>query len=98
LRQKSGHSAAGLHQYHQERLTLLAWERLTLPEQDLVALACLGYSNGEIAARLQKTRPGIVKRLRKTYIKLGVKNRTELRALFISWDFSSWGTPSDLSR
>jgi DNA-binding CsgD family transcriptional regulator len=87
--------ATGLHKYHQERAALLAWERLTLAEQDAVALACLGYSYKETSSRLHKPVSTITKWLRRSYIKLGVQNRVQLHLLFLDWDFSAWGPAAE---
>jgi DNA-binding NarL/FixJ family response regulator len=52
--------AAGLTQYYESEDLWGKWRALTPREQDVAALACLGFTNREIAARLNIA-PDIVK-------------------------------------
>jgi DNA-binding CsgD family transcriptional regulator len=87
--------AAGLKEYREEETLVQLWRTLTPPERDAVALACLGYTNKQIATRLHKSPATIQSQLINSFRKLDINNRVELRRMFISWDFSAWGPPAD---
>jgi DNA-binding CsgD family transcriptional regulator len=70
------------------------WERLTAREQEVVALACLGYSNPAIAAFLVISPHTTRNHLRNAYQRLGIRSKRELRAYFHGWDFDSWARRS----
>ena len=67
------------------------WEGLSPREQEVVALACLGRTNRQIAARLYLSPETIKTHMRHAQRKFGVANKSELRALLVDWDFSGWG-------
>ena len=67
------------------------WEALSVREQDVTALTCLGYTNRQIAAKL-KLKPETVKGyVQKVMIKFRLHGKGELRIRLGSWDFSKWG-------
>lgn len=66
------------------------WKSLTPREQDAAALACLGYTNREIAARLHISPETVKSRLSSALRKFNMRKRTELRLLLAEWDFSAW--------
>ncbi len=70
------------------------WERLTAREQEVVALACLGYSNPAIAAFLVISPHTARNHLRNAYQRLGIRSKRELRAYFQGWDFDGWARRS----
>jgi len=83
--------AAGLTHYYTTGDTWQRWQTLTPREQDVTALACLGYANKQIALRL-----GISGETVKTYMhnvlyKFNLHNRSELALMLKDWDFSAWG-------
>jgi len=84
--------AAGLTQYYTIDELMPKWESLSPREQHVAALACLGYSNHEIAHRQGKSLQTIKTQIRSVLRKFGVKNRYQLRALLGHWDFSYWET------
>lgn len=81
---------AGLTQYTSNERVWKRWESLSLREKDVTALVCLGYTNREIAARLNVSTDTVKSRLANVFRKLDVRKRTELSILFAHWDFSEW--------
>lgn len=82
--------AAGLTQYYTSEELWRKWRSLTTREQDVAALACLGFTNREIAARLNIAPDTVKSRLQNVMKKFNVHKRTELRLLMADWDFSGW--------
>jgi DNA-binding CsgD family transcriptional regulator len=69
-----------------EQLTSPGTERsLTKQEANVAKLACAGYSNKEIAAKLFLTLRTVESHLTCTYRKLGISGRSELRALRVTF-------------
>jgi DNA-binding NarL/FixJ family response regulator len=73
-----------------DRVRLQVWESLSPREQEVVALACLGKTNRQIAARLYLSTETIKTHMRHSLRKFGVANRAELRTLLADWDFGGW--------
>jgi DNA-binding CsgD family transcriptional regulator len=71
------------------------WQSLSPREQDAAALACLGYTNRQIAALLGVSAETVKTHLHNALIKLGVRGRAELRRLLEGWDFSAWDATAD---
>jgi DNA-binding NarL/FixJ family response regulator len=69
------------------------WKALSQREQDVTALACLGYTNKEMGVRLHISAETAKTHLHNVMNKLDVHSKTELRLLLVSWDFSAWGAP-----
>lgn len=82
--------AAGLTQYSTNDRVWKKWESLTSREQQVTAFACLGFTNRQIAGRLQITEAAVKFHLGNVYSKLRVKNRAKLRQKFAGWDFSEF--------
>jgi DNA-binding CsgD family transcriptional regulator len=82
--------AAGLNQYTSNERLWKRWQGLSPREKDVAALACLGYTNREIGARLAISHETVKDRLESALHKFQVTKRTELRALLANWDFSEW--------
>ena len=85
--------AAGLTQYVSKDKLWNKWHSLTAREQDVAALACLGYTNREIGARLNISAETVKVRLQRALAKFGVTTRSQLRMLLEEWDFSAWEKP-----
>jgi DNA-binding CsgD family transcriptional regulator len=85
--------AAGLNQYVSRDKLWNKWHSLTAREQEVAALACLGYTNREIGARLNISPETVKVRLQKALAKFGVTTRSQLRMLLEEWDFSAWEKP-----
>lgn len=82
--------AAGLTQYSTNDRTWKRWESLTPREQEVTAFVCLGYTNRQIAARMDVTEAGVKFHLGNVYSKFRVKNRVKLRQILAGWDFSAF--------
>ena len=63
---------------------------LTPREQDVAALACLGYTNRQIAARLGISPDTVKTHVRNLLHKFELHSKDELRSLLQDWDFSAW--------
>ena len=84
--------AAGLTQYYAVDEVLPKWSALSPREQEVAALACLGFTNRQIAGRLGISPETVKTHIRNALVKFGVRNRTELRLLLKEWDFSAWNS------
>ena len=82
--------AAGLTQYYESEDLWGKWRSLTPREQDVAALACLGFTNREIAARLSIAPDTVKSRLQNVLRKFSIHKRTDLRVMLADWDFSAW--------
>jgi DNA-binding CsgD family transcriptional regulator len=85
--------AAGLSQYVTREKLWNRWESLSAREREVAALACLGYTNREIAQRLSISPETVKVRLQRVTMKYGVTSRSQLRMLLQEWDFSEWDRP-----
>ena len=81
---------AALQGYSDAGLLLQSWRALSPREQDVTALACLGYTNRQIAARLGISPETVKTHLGNVLFDFGLHSRQELRLLFSGWDFSAW--------
>jgi DNA-binding CsgD family transcriptional regulator len=81
---------AGLTQYSSNERLWKKWESLSPREKDVAALVCLGYTNREIAARLNISPETVKDRLETALHKFHLTKRTELRVLLAHWDFSGF--------
>ncbi len=86
--------AAGLTQYGSNDKLWNQWATLTQREQEVAALACLGYTNREIAVRLNIAVVTVKVRLQRACTKFGVNTRSQLRLLLEGWDFSAFDRPT----
>lgn len=82
--------AAGLLQYQSTTKAWQQWLSLTPRERDVAALACLGYTNQQIAVRLGVSLNTIKTHMRNVLSKFEVRNRVKLRQKLSDWDFSAW--------
>ena len=73
-----------------DRVRLQVWESLSPREQQVTALACLGWTNRQIAARLYLSPETIKTHMRHAQRKFGVANKAELRTRLAGWDFGDW--------
>jgi DNA-binding CsgD family transcriptional regulator len=85
--------AAGLSQYASKDKLWDRWLSLSAREKDVAALACLGYTNRQIAARLNIAPDTVKGSLQRVSLKFEVKTRSQLRLLLEEWDFSAWEEP-----
>lgn len=82
--------ASGLTQYYTTDDLWRRWQSLSPREQDVTALACLGYTNKQIGLHLSISAETVKTHLRNALIKFGIHSRTELGLLLKDWDFSAW--------
>jgi DNA-binding CsgD family transcriptional regulator len=82
--------AAGLTQYRTIDELWPKWESLSPREKDVAALACLGYTNNQIAVRQGTSLQTIKTQMSSILRKFELKSRYELRAALAHWDFSAW--------
>ena len=81
--------------YHQTHADLWSrWQYLSPREKDVAALTCLGYTNRQIAARLQLSPDTIKGYVHQVRVKFKRHSKAELQLLLSDWDFSNWGTRS----
>ena len=66
------------------------WQSLSVREQQVVALTCLGYKNHQIAFKLGLSVTTVKSYIQKACYKLGLHSKTEIRLTFVNWDFSKW--------
>jgi DNA-binding CsgD family transcriptional regulator len=81
---------AGLDQYASRERAWNKWESLSEREKDVTAFVCLGYTNRQIAVRLNISHETVKDRLEGAFRKFGVNKRNDLRVILSIWDFSAW--------
>ena len=87
--------AAGLAQLQSSDGLKQRWETLSRREQEVTALTCLGYTNRQMAARLQLSPTTVKGYVQKAMVKWHARGKDELRMLLEQWDFSEWGPPAE---
>jgi RNA polymerase sigma factor (sigma-70 family) len=80
----------GLNQLYCEEALVQQWQGLSPRERDVTALVCLGYTNRQIASRLDISTETVKTHLRNVLMKLHFRSRTQLALIFENWDFSEW--------
>lgn len=66
------------------------WESLSRRQQEVAALACLGYSNAEIAEKLHISPETVKTHMSEILRKFNVRGRHQLRHILRRWDFHSF--------
>ncbi|MFZ0546799.1 MAG: helix-turn-helix transcriptional regulator [Candidatus Promineifilaceae bacterium] len=69
---------------------LNVWHELTNREQETAALACLGYTNREIAQRMVISTNTVKTHIRSVLTKFNLNSKADLRANLANWDFNAW--------
>jgi DNA-binding CsgD family transcriptional regulator len=72
------------------------WDELTPREKETAALACLGYTNREMAALMVISTNTVKTHMRHVLRKFRVSNKGELREVLGGWDFAGWLEERDL--
>jgi DNA-binding CsgD family transcriptional regulator len=72
------------------------WQELTPREKQAAALACLGYTNLEIAERMVISSNTVKTHLRHVLRKFSVNSKSQLREVLAGWDFRGWIDGQDL--
>jgi DNA-binding CsgD family transcriptional regulator len=70
--------------------SLADWEALSPREQQVAALACLGYTNRQIASRLILSPDTVKSHMRSILHKFNIHSKSQLRQALADWDFSAW--------
>jgi DNA-binding CsgD family transcriptional regulator len=82
--------AAGLTHYYTSDDTWQRWQTLSPREQDVAALACLGYANKQIGLRLGISGETVKTHMHNLLVKFNLHTRSELSLVLREWDFSAW--------
>ena len=82
----------GISQRRKAEESLNLWKSLSPREQQSVALACIGYTNAEIAKRMGISPETVKAHILRSVRKFGVRGKAELREMLVDWDFSDWDT------
>ncbi len=81
---------AGWDQFRMENDVEECWNSLSDREQEVVALACLGHRNYEIAGILSIAPETVKTHLQNIFVKFRLHSRKELRLALKNWDFVKW--------
>jgi DNA-binding NarL/FixJ family response regulator len=84
-----------IHEHHQaidENVRL--WESLSTRQQQVAALACLHYTNDEIAEKLHISPYTVKTHISNIFRKFNIHGRHQLAYMLRKWDFSSYDRPS----
>ena len=81
---------AGHDQYVQTSELEERWDTLTEREQEVTALACMGYRNYEMAETLGISHETVKSHLQNIYTKFDIRSRKELRLALKDWRFEEW--------
>ncbi len=71
-------------------INLARWHGLTPRQQQVAALACLNFTNRQIAARLGISPQTVKSHMRNLLHRFGLHSKMELRRTLADWDFSDW--------
>ena len=66
------------------------WDSLSEREQEVTALACMGYRNYEIAETLGISHETVKTHMQNVFTKFDMRSRKELRLALRDWRFDEW--------
>ena len=69
---------------------LVRWRALTPRQQQAAALACLNFTNRQIAAKLGISPQTVKAHIRNLLHRFDLHSKAELRQALADWDFSEW--------
>jgi len=81
---------SGRDQFFRDDEAEARWDSLSEREQEVTALACLGYRNYEIAGILGIAPETVKTHLQNIFNKFGLRSRKELRLVLNQWQFAEW--------
>jgi DNA-binding CsgD family transcriptional regulator len=81
---------SGAAQRDQAQEIYQCWLSLSVREQEVAALVCLGYTNRQIGNRLVISPQTAKSHVRNILYKFDLHSKEELRMLLANWDFSAW--------
>jgi len=70
-----------------------SWLSLSQRERHVTYLACKGYKNPQIAFQMGVSVTTVKSYLQHVFLKIGVRNKTELRLKFVNFDFTRHTPP-----
>jgi len=82
--------ASGAAQRDQAQEIYQCWLSLSVREQEVAALVCLGYTNRQIGNQLVISPQTAKSHVRNILYKFDLHSKEELRMLLANWDFSAW--------
>jgi DNA-binding CsgD family transcriptional regulator len=82
--------ARGLSEYYSNEELWQRWGMLSVREQEVVRLTCLGYTNRQIAYELGLSIETVKSHLRNALIKFQLHSKAELRLALAGWVFDAW--------
>jgi len=80
-------------QYQSTNDNVQNWESLSERQQEVAALACLSYTNAEIAKKLDISLETVKTHIKVILRKFKVRGRHQLRYILRNWDFSDFDFP-----
>ena len=81
---------AGQEHFRQNSELESRWDSLSEREQEVAALACMGYRNYEIAEKLGISHETVKTHLQNVFTKFDMRSRKELRLALRDWRFDEW--------
>jgi DNA-binding NarL/FixJ family response regulator len=81
---------SGQERYRQTSELEVRWDSLSEREQEVTALACMGYRNYEIADILSISHETVKTHLQNIFTKFDIRSRKELRLALRDWRFDDW--------
>ena len=81
---------AGHDHYLQSSGLEARWDSLSEREQEVTALACMGYRNYEIAGALNISYETVKTHLQNIFTKFDIRSRKKLRLALKGWRFEEW--------
>ena len=82
-----------IKQYQSKIINILNWESLSERQQEVAALACLSYTNADIAEKLDISLETVKTHIKVILRKFKVLGRHQLRYILRKWDFSDFDFP-----
>jgi len=79
--------------YQSTNINVQNWESLSERQQEVAALACLGFTNAEIAEKLDISLETVKTHIKVILRKFKVRGRHQLRYILRKWDFSDFDFP-----
>jgi len=70
--------------------SVYTWRQLSPRQQQITALICLGYTNQQIATRLNISPETVKSHIRGVLTRYGLRSKAELSRHLSNWDFSAW--------
>jgi len=83
-----------IKRYQSANDNVLNWESLSERQQEVAALACLSYTNAEIAKKLDISLETVKTHMKVILRKFKVRGRHQLRYILRKWDFRDFDFPS----